>query len=820
MSSPHFKLAIRHLTKNRAFTLLNNLGLTLGLATFLLIALYVADEWNYDRFNTKADRIARLNTDLFSDSRLSQFADAAPPVAPTLIRDYPEVETAARCLREDGIRFRMGSQDINEHHTASVDPAFFNIFTLPVIEGDPVSGTQQPRTVVLTATAAQRYFNTTHAVGATLTRLDDTIVYKVVAVIKDLPAQSSFHFDIFLSLRGTGIETNNSFWALYPMSTFVLLKEGTNRAAFDDKLTHLMGKYTKDYDAMFKGNGGKWYFQVSEMPLTKIHLYSHRSDELGVNSDIQYIYIFSAIAIFVLLIAGINFMNLSTARSANRAREVGVRKVLGSARGPLIAQFLTESMLLTTVGAAIALALTVFALPAFNHLTGKDISIVTTLYWLLPTLATIIITLGLFSGAYPAFFLSAFRPVQVLKDNRGNRRLRPSGSVAKQLLRWSLALGGKGSSLRSVLVVGQFSISIFLIVGTLVVYRQLHFIMNRDPGYSRDQVLVVKDLDGMSDPHVLKHQIQDLAGINAVTVTDFLPTSGNRWHNWGTSKIDTPRNVQTELWIVDQDYIPAMGMQMVKGRNFSPEMGTDTNGIILNEAAARMYGIAADPLGKTIHYSAYLHGPANFTVIGVVKDFDYTDIHTAVLPLVLIDRPADVNPALAVRIRGGHVADVLAKVKALCKAYAPQKPFTYSFMDEDFDALYRSDERMGAVVLTLTTLAIFIACLGLFGLAAYAAEQRAKEIGIRKILGAEVSSIVALLSKDFGRLIALAFVIATPIAWWGMHSWLENFAYRTSIPLWLFAAAAGIVVLTALLTTLFQSLKAAIANPVDTLRSE
>jgi len=799
--SIHTRLAIRQLQKNKSFSLLNILGLTLGLTTFLFIVLYVADELRYDRWNPNATRIVRPNADIYSDGRLSTFADVSPLAAPTLIRDYPEVEAAARCLREDDIRFRLVNQDQTEHHVASVDPSFFKLFPIKPLEGDAVKGLDHPRTAVLTATAAKRYFNTTHAVGRTLTRLDDTILYKVAAVVEDLPANSSFQFDIFLSLRGTGIAKVNSWYALYPMSTFVLLRPDADRATFDKKLAGLMGKYDKDYAAMERENDGKWWYHISETPLTEIHLYSHRADELGINGDIQYVYIFSAIALFVLLIAGINFMNLSTARSANRAREVGVRKVLGSARAALIGQFLTESLLLTASAAILAIALTFLLLPAFNNLTGKAIAFnAATLRWLLPTVGGITLILGLFSGAWPAFFLSGFRPVLVLKAKLG--------------------ANSKGSSLRNVLVVGQFGISIFLIVGTGVVYRQLRFIQHRDPGYNRDQVLVVKDMDGMTHAGILKQQLQNIPGVTAVTGSDFTPTNDRRWHNWGTAIKGNYLSVETQLWIVDPDYIPTMGMQMATGRNFEAGRLTDTSGIIINEAAARQFGIAQDPIGKTIHYAGYLHGPADFTVIGVVKDFNYSSIKSVIQPLVFVNRPTDIPPGFSIRIAPGHIPDALARVKAAFTAFAPNIAFSYSFMDDDFDALYHAEQRMGTVVLVLTTLAIFIACLGLFGLAAYAAEQRAKEIGIRKILGAGIPSIITLLSKDFGRLIAFAILISTPLAGWGMHRWLQNFAYRTTITPWLFVAAAAIVLLVAALTTFFQSLKAAIANPVDTLRNE
>ncbi len=502
------------------------------------------------------------------------------------------------------------------------------------------------------------------------------------------------------------------------------------------------------------GLKGEFKISISETPLTDIHLRSHRTDELGVNGDIQYVWIFSAIAVFVLLIAGINFMNLSTARSANRAREVGVRKVLGSLRWQLIGQFLSEALLLTVVATFIAVGLTWLSLPWFNTLTGKELSLSGAVWgWMLPSLVLIIGVVTLFSGAYPAFFLSSFRPVQVLKGK--------------------LALGGKGSGLRSGLVVLQFSISIFLIVGTLVVYRQLNYIQHRDPGYSRDQVLIIKDVDGVANPGSLQKEFQKLPGVEGVTMTDYLPTGVRRWHNYGQLE-GKGLYMQTELWVVDDQYIPTMAMRVIKGRNFSRDMGTDSMGIIINESAARQFGIVGDPLGKIIHYN-YDNRSMDFHIIGIVKDFNFTSVRTLVRPLALIWRPADDRTGFAIRIAAGHTSDVLEKIKREWKAFAPSSAFNYSFMDQDFDVIYRAEQHMGGLVVVLTGLVIFIACLGLFGLAAYAAEQRAKEIGIRKILGAGVPSIVGLLSRDFARLIALALCIAVPLSWWMTHRWLEKF---------------------------------------------
>ena len=804
MSSITTRLAIRQLQKNKAFTFLNILGLTLGLTTFLLIALYLKDELSYDRYNINAPRIVRINSDLVDDGKLTSFADAAPSVGAILQANYPEVEATARFAPEQGVRFRLGNNELNERYVATVDPAFFQIFTLPAVEGDPMKDMDKPHSMVLTESAAKKYFQTTHCIGRTLERTDDSNrLWTVVAVVKDVPKQSCFNADIFVTIRGVGLlEKNHNLFSLFPMSTFVLLRSKEDKPGFDKKLAGFMRQFAKGYASYEDAGGGKTAFRLNSTPLTDIHLHSHRTDELANNSDIEYVYIFGAIAVFVLLIAGINFMNLSTARSTARAREIGVRKVLGSRRIDLIRQFLSESIIVTAMAAVAALLITLILLPAFNHLTGKALALNgSTLSWLLPGLLAIIAVVGLFSGAWPAFFLSAFRPVQVLKG------------------RMTTSMAG-GGLFRNVLVVLQFSISIFLIVGTLVVYRQLNFIQQRDPGYDRAQVLVVKDLEDIANGQTLKQQTVRIPGVLSATLTNFLPTSDQRWHNWGHLLAANSPTVETQLWIVDEDYVPTLGMHIAQGRNFAHDHPTDTSAIILNEMAAQAFGIAKDPIGKTIEYHSYLGKPVDFTVIGIVKDFNFSSIRNSVTPLVMVDRPQDNGDGLNIRIAPGHASDIVAKVRALWAKAAPGRSFNYSFMDQDFDAVYNAEQRMGRIVIVLTTLAIAIACLGLLGLAAYAAEQRSKEISIRKILGANVSGIVALLSKNFARLIAIALCIAVPLSWLAMHGWLRNFAYRTTISPWLFLIAAGIILLAAIATTLYQSLKAAIVNPVEALRSE
>jgi putative ABC transport system permease protein len=796
----NLRLAVRQLLKTRGFTALNILGLTLGLTTFLLIVLYVADECSYDRWNTKAARIYRINTDLNLSQHVSYLADAAPPVAPTLIKNYPDVQQAVRLLPQPGTRFKKGDQLIAEPHVVICDPGMFDLFPVPMVEGDPASALLSPRTVVITESTARRYFNSTHVVGRTLTDVDDSLVLTVTGVVRDMPAQSSFHYDLFITMRGNGMEKpDNSFYALFPMSTFILLRPGADVNALRQQLGSFMYKWDPKYKEY---ESPDYFLHLGLIPLTDIHLRSNRTDELEPNGNIQYVYIFSAIAVIVLLLAAINFMNLSTARSAGRAREVGVRKVLGSARSTLIAQFLSESLLMTFAAAVLAIGLAWAILPVFNQLADKSLTIdMTVIKWLLPSLAAIVLIVGLLAGAYPAFFLSAFRPVEVLKGK--------------------LSSGFKGGVLRSTLVVFQFSISLFLIIGTMIVFLQLHYIQSRDLGFDRSRMLTIKGLTSLKDPLTLKKEALQLPGVSGATLSNFLPTNQERWHNFGQVKGHTDISTEVQSWMVDPDYISTLKMQIAKGRDFSPQFGTDSTGIVLNETAAKVWGIAEDPLNKQITLNGFNSGKTVFHVIGVVKDFNFSSLRTNVTPLVMIVNNPFGNPNLLnIRVKSDDLPALISQLKMKWKELAPYQPFEYSFMDADFDALYRSEQRMGQLSVLFSGLAILIACLGLFGLAAYAAEQRTNEIGIRKVLGASVPSIIGLLSRDFGRLMALAILIATPLAWLGMNKWLQNFAYHTTITPWTFILAATIVLLIAAATTIYQSVRAALANPVDSLRAE
>ena len=802
--STNFKLAIRQLTKNKGFTALNIFGLTLGLATFLLITIYVADELSYDRFNVNADRIGRLNTDILSGGILTSMASSTPPAAPTLLKNYPEVEQAARMLMlDDPLLLRKGQSVIKETRIIQCDPSIFQIFTLPMIDGNPVTALATPHTVVLTESMAKKYFGTTAAVGKILRSVNDAFPLTVGGVIRDMPDQACFHYDFFVTLQGSSIQTENNWWSIYPMATFVLLKPGANFETFNKKLAGLYGQAIPDYTQMEKESNGTYYERLSAIPLTEIHLRSSRTDELARNGNIQYIYIFSAVALFVLVIAGINFMNLSTARSANRAREVGVRKVLGSLRSALIGQFLTESLLITLTAGILALGLAALILPGFNNLADKHLAFNThTLAWILPTIAAATLTVGLLAGAYPALFLSAFKPVQVLKGK--------------------LATGFKGKNLRSTLVVFQFSISLFLIVGTLVVYRQLSYIRNKDLGFDRSRVLTIGGIDAIKDPTTLQKEVQQLPGVTGATISGYLPTNNKRWHNGGSGPDNgTGTNGGwVQCWKIDDAYLPTLGMRLVTGRNFSRDYGTDTAAVIINEAASKLFAIDKDPLNKIVTLAWWQRSNRKMKVIGVVKDFNFASLRDNVQPLVFVNALDEDGILMSIRAKTDNWPALLAQLKAKYASLVPNRAFEFSFMDSDFDGLYRAEQRMGQLSVLFSTLAILIACLGLFGLAAYAAEQRTSEIGIRKILGASVPNIVGLLSKDFGRLIAIAILIATPLAWLGMNKWLQNFAYRTTISPSLFVFAAAIVVLIAAATTIYQSIRAAVINPVETLRNE
>jgi putative ABC transport system permease protein len=727
------------------------------------------------------------------------------PMGELLKKDYPEVEEFTRVFDNStqASLVRKGSEFVSEAHTAYVDSSFFKVFTFPAVQGDVQTALNEPNSIVISAAAAVKYFGTTQAVGRTL-EVQDNGLYKVNAVIKDMPENMHFHYDLLFSMKNLdykwGDIGNHNFY------TYLLLKKGTDYKHLEAQLPNYVSQYLlphimermhlKSKDEFEKAGNHAVY---TLMPLTKIHLYSHLPKELGTPGNIQYVYVFSAVALFILLIACINFMNLTTARSAGRAREVGVRKVLGTSKKELVLQFLAESVLLVFLSLLLAIGMVLLILPLFNQMAGKSLqpdqflSIKAVLM-----LMVLPLIVGVLAGSYPAFFLSAFKPVQVLKG-----KLVP----------------GKGDiSLRSILVVFQFATSIVLIIGALVVYRQLDFIRKKNLGYNKDQVLIIENTNALGSKEVaFKNEVTQLAGIRSGTVSPFLPIGNTARSSNNISKqevVDANSSFNAQRWSVDEDYVPTIGLQLLKGRNFSKNF-TDDRSVIVNETTAKMLGYK-DPVGKQCYVWTGPGKTTAFTIVGLVRNFNYESLRQDIGPLCLFYKPG--SGLISFRINTTDISTLLAEVKEKWKATAPDMPFSYSFMDQSFNAMYRSEQQVGQIALAFSVLAVIIACMGIFGLATFVAEQRTKEIGIRKILGASTAGIVQLLSKDFMKLVAIAFVTGAPLAGWIMYRWLQDFAFRVELSWWIFAAAGAGALLIALLTISFQSVRAALANPLKSLR--
>jgi putative ABC transport system permease protein len=800
------KTAYRSLLINKGFTLINILGLALGLTACLLIIFYVFDELSYDRFNIKSNRIYRVNEDLKLGDNKVQYAVAMPPLAQALKNDFPEVENTVRIRRAGGFHIQKVNEQFQENNVFFADPSLFDVFTLPMLYGNAKQALTEPNSVVLTASAAKKYFSKLNVVGQKLI-VDDNKALAITGVIKDLPKQSHFQADFLVSMA-TWADSRSVEWLRSDYNTYVLLREGADYKKLEAQFPQLLRKYAggqmqselnMSIDAFEKSGS---FFRMNMMRLTDIHLHSNLTGELGTNGNVQYVYIFSAIALFILLIACVNFMNLSTARSSNRAREVGIRKVLGSSRGYLISQYLTESVLVTFVATLTAVVLAYMLLPGFNQLAGKNLELNAHIFhWLIPVLLVTILSIGFLAGSYPALFLSAFKPIDVLKG--------------------TLSTGFKGGRLRSILVVVQFSISIFLIIGTIVIYNQLNYIQTRDLGYNRNQVLVIQNAYELGNhAKTFKQEVKQLPGVLNATLTEFLPTSPSRNTSIFNKEAapDPKKALFPQTWSIDEDYINTLDMKLALGRSFSATMPTDSSGIIINETAAKFLGFK-DPLNKTLFRSSGGEHPSYkpYQIIGVIKDFNFSSFRENISPVVMVlDQD---HGSLSVRVNTANIPALLKQIEQKWKLLSSTH-FQYSFMDADFEASYRSEQRVGHIFIVFTSLAIIIACLGLFGLAAYAAEQRTREIGIRKVLGASVTTIVRMLSKDFIKLVIISIVIASPLAWLCMHKWLQDFAYRIQIAWWIPVLAGVTAIVIAFITVSFQSAKAAVANPVDSLRSE
>jgi putative ABC transport system permease protein len=807
MLKNYFKTAFRNLLRNKFYTLINIIGLATGLATCFLIILYVLDELSYDKYNVNAKKIYRVNNEIKFGGNYFDMAVSPSLLGSTMVHDFPEVKQYTRLRWYGSFLVKKGNENIQEGRVGFADSTLFDVFTLPVIEGDPKTALAEPHSLVITEKIAKKYFNTTDVVGKSML-INDTGNYKVTAVIRDIPTQSHFNFDFFVPMRENS-GANDDNWLSENWNTYVLLRNDADAKKLEMQLNAFMEKYsapllqsvTHQSMDQFKKDGG--YIRASFTPLLDIHLHSNKQAEIDGNGNVQYVYIFSAIALLILLIACVNFMNLSTARSSNRAKEVGVRKVLGSLKRNLIQQFLTESVLISLIALAFAMLISWLLLPYFNQLAGKDIHL-SSLFQptMMLSLFALMLIVGLLAGSYPAFFLSSFQPIAVLKGK--------------------LSAGFKRSWLRNALVVFQFVISIVLIFGTVVIYNQLNYIHKKDIGFDRNQVLTIKHTDALGNQAItFRNELLQISGVQSATMSGYLPVNYNRNNNsyFTSPAIDPKTGISMQSWTVDENYISTLGIKLLQGRNFSSQFATDSTAIVINEAAANFLA-TKDLLNKKLYTLNDIQAKTllEYHIIGVVKNFNFSSLRDVVTPLAFFLGKDNGN--ISARIGSADIPNVVAQMKNKWKAIAPSQPFDYSFMDEDFNRWYATEQRTGQIFITFAVLAIVIACLGLFGLITYAAEQRVREIGIRKVLGASVNNIARMLSVDFLKLVLISSVIAFPIAWWAMHKWLEDFAYRVSISWWIFFVSGVLALLIAVLTVAFQAIKAGIANPVKSLRTE
>ncbi len=803
MLQNYFKIAWRNILRNKGIFALNSAGLAIGIASCLTIMLFVADELSYDRFNKNADEIVRVVFRAKINGEEMKEAVVMAPVAKALKNELPEVLDATRIRNIGTPKITSENKSFRDSKFAYVDPNFLDIFTLPIIEGTFEDPLAEPNTAVITETEAKKLFGNKNALGRYIQLADKEEQFIVTAVLKDFPKNSHFHFDILASTEGF-LPAKGTSWVNSNFFTYLLLEKGTTVKEVESKLPTIVEKYMgpqmKDAIGMTfadfnKDNDIGLYLQ----PLTDIHLKSDftSSTTLEPGGDIRYIYIFSIIAVFMLIIACINFMNLTTAAASKRAKEVGIRKVLGSGKKQLIFQFLAESFIAAVIATTLSLVLFELSLPVFNNLSGKELNIDYLFQpYILLSLLLLIFIISFLAGGYPAFFLSSFKPVAALQN-------RVSGTRNSKII-------------RSGLVVFQFVISAGLIFATLVVNEQLSFIQSKDLGYDKEHMLVLRESYLLqNNQETFKNEILKDPRVENVSTSAFIPAGLT---DNDMSGIYLVNEYQRRMFVynIDDQYIPTMGMEILSGRNFSKEFGADSTSVIINQSAAKALGFDKDPIGKTIHRDTNI-GKESLVVIGVVKDFNFKPLHQQVEPLIMLNRTYG---GLIIRAKVADMQGLIQDLNEQWNNYQVTEPFSYAVLDEVYNETYLTEQKMGTILSIFAFLTIVVACIGLFGLVTYTAEQRFKEIGVRKVLGSSVSGIVALLSKDFLKLILLSFLIAFPLGYYFMEQWLQDFAYRISIDWWIFALSGSLTLIIALLTISYKSIRAATANPVDSLRTE
>ncbi|HEX2393839.1 MAG TPA: ABC transporter permease [Bacteroidales bacterium] len=808
----YFIIALRNFRKHKFFGFINVTGLSIGITCALLITLFVIDELGYDKYNTKRDRIYRLISHIKYGGNDAHYAVCPAPLGNAIREEIPEIEDAARFRGWGMFLVKKEKENYKEFDAIWADPNVFNIFTIPLLKGNRNTILTEPNTMVISQSAARKYFGEEDPMNKTLV-LNGNMLYTITGVYKDIPHNSHFHFSMMLAMSGLEESKNNS-WLSNNFQTYFLLKEGADPMIVKKKINELIYKYAAPQVVAFTGktipeliSQGTIFEEIPER-LLDIHLKSNAQVQFEANGDIRYVYIFSAVVIFILLLAIVNFVNLSTARSADRAREVGIRKVMGSERRYLVMQFLAESVLVTMIAVLVGILLAKLMMPYFNSLSGKSLQLPSgnILFWLLVILLGLLS--GLLAGIYPALVLSSFKPVTHL-----------SGKIAS---------GSRSAIIRSILVIFQFTISTILIFGTITVYNQMNYISHFKLGYNKDQVIIV-DASSINpnQARAYREEVLKDPSVVSATISGFLPVSNTNRNNttyWKKGDRSPSASVNMQTWPVDHEYIKTLGMKIVAGRDFSKEFPSDSSSIILNERAAKLFGFK-NPIGEEVQ--VFEGTPDNtidekkiktLRIIGIVQNFNWESLHTDIGSLSMY--LGESNDRISFRFNPEETKHALKVMEDKWREINPDYPFDYTFMDQSFAQMYAAESRTGRIITSFAVLAILIACLGLFALAAFITEQRSKEIGIRKVMGASERNIIVLFSREFTYLVLIAFLLSLPVVIYGINLWLRGFVYKQHPGLLHFAAVGAGVLLIAWLTVAFQSFRAAASNPVDSLKSE
>lgn len=804
MFKNYLKIAVRSLFKDKFFSFLNISGLAIGIACCLLIMTYVSNELSFDKHFANQENIYRVVIEGSFNGRDFKGAQNPAPAGPTFRDQIPQVEERLRFRRSGSWIVNYEDKVFTEDDVVFADETFFDVFQINMIKGNAEEALLRKNQMVISESMAKKYFGDDDPLEKTL-RMDNTADYMVTGVYEDIPGNTHFQFDMILSFITRENEYNNPAWLSQNYETYITLNPNSNvddvQGLMNEIAIDKMGAELKQYLDMgydeFKAAGNS--FEYSLQPLRDIHLYSNGFGGFEPEGDITYIYIFSAIAAFILVIACINFMNLSTARSANRAKEVGLRKVMGSLKGQLIGQFISESVVITMIGGLLGLGLAYITMPFFNQLADKQM--VLDLVGSLPIVLIGTLIVGVLAGIYPAFFLSAFSPVKVLKGN--------------------LSMGMKSGGLRKVLVSFQFFVSILLIIGTFSIMNQMQYIQNKKLGFEKDQVLIVHNMYLLDETaRAFEDQMDAIPQVEEASVSWFLPTSSSRSSTvfFPDAVIDQEKGVVSQNWRVDVNYADVFGLELKEGRFFSKDLQTDSTAMVINEKAAQLFGIT-DLEGAVIgDFNDDGSSLIPFKVIGIVEDFHFESLKEEIGPIVM--RLGDGGGFLGLKLNAKDYQTVIDQARTEWEAFAPGQPFEYTFLDDRFSNMYQNESRLGDIFSSFAVLAIIIACLGLFGLAAFTAQQKTKEVGIRKVLGASITQIIYIMSKEVSVLVLISFVVASAAGWFGVNWYFQGFAYRPEINVTVFVLAGVSAFLIALLTMSYQSIKVAMANPVRALRSE